>query len=457
MIYHDYIAEKSDVFSHAGKEPQDTEPHLFAFQKAIVEWALRKGRCANFSDTGLGKTIMQVEWARQVSAEGRVLILAPLAVANQTSDEAARFGVDVPYAREDNGSRIVITNYEMVDRFDPADFVGIVLDASSILKNFNGKTRNALIGMFGRTPYRFACTATPAPNDFTELGNHSQFLGALSRVEMLAEYFVHDGGSTQDWRLKGHAVDSFWRWVCTWGVVVRDPSDIGFGAESFDLPRLHIIEERVKLDHTASWGDGLMFAPDARTLNEQRRVRRDTLDQRIEIIKGIAAAHDEPLIVWCEYNRESQGIAAAIPGAVEISGSDSPDVKRDRLVGFALGAYRVLVTKPSIAGFGLNWQHCRRMCFVGPSHSYEQTYQAIRRCWRFGQGEDVYVHVVAAVTESAIVQNYRRKEADAVRLGVEVVERTKELTMDNLGLAVQRGWNPYNPQIKMEIPEWMTS
>jgi superfamily II DNA or RNA helicase len=456
--YDQYIAGKSDSVRFPGLTPRDAASHLFPFQKAIVEWALRKGRAANFSDTGLGKTIMQVEWARQVSAEGRVLMLAPLAVADQTSREGARFGVDIPYCREDIGARICITNYEMLDRFDPDDFIGIVLDESSILKNFTGKMRNGLINAFSNTPYRFACTATPAPNDFTELGNHSEFLGALSRVEMLAEYFVHDGGSTQDWRLKGHAVESFWRWVCTWGVVVRSPDDLGFDGGGFKLPPLHIHQERIRVDHSDAHQSGMLFQPDARTLNEQRRVRKATLDERVAIAVRLAEERPhEPLLIWCEYNREADAVEAAIADAVQIQGSDAPEVKRDRLMSFTDGRIRVLVTKPSIAGFGLNWQHCNRMMFFGPSHSYEQTYQAIRRCWRFGQERQVHVHIATADNEQAVVQNYRRKEADAARLGAEVVSHTQEHMMEALGLATSRSWNPYNPNQPMRLPEWMVS
>lgn len=455
MNYLDYLANKSRSVDFRGIKPRGTASHLFAFQKAIVEWALRQGRAANFADTGLGKTIMQVEWARQVSSEGRVLVLAPLAVANQTSDEAAKYGVDIPYCREDNGSRIVITNYEMAPQFDSSKFAGIVLDESSILKNYTGKTRNALISMFQDTPYRFACTATPAPNDYTELGNHSEFLGALTRAEMLSEYFLHDGGSTQNWRVKGHAVESFWRWMCTWGVVVRNPADIGFESNAFDLPPLHMHEERVPLDASDAHAAGFLFAPDARTLNEQRAVRRATVAHRVSIAARLAELHREPLICWCEYNREADQIAAAIPGAVQIAGSDSPETKKDRLMAFSRGQIRVLVTKPSIAGFGLNWQHCRRMFFAGPSHSYEQTYQAIRRCWRFGQDQDVHVHIAATTAESAIVQNYRRKEADAARMGAEVVHYTKDLTRASLGMTVSRGFNPYNPRQSMELPSWI--
>ncbi len=458
MSYSEYIESKSDAVRFPGLTPEVSPDHLFDFQRKIVDWALRKGRSANFSDTGLGKTIMQVEWARQVSSEGRVLILAPLAVADQTSREAERFGVEIPYRRKDEGDRITIANYEMVEHFDPDDFVGIVLDESSILKNFNGRTRNALISMFSQTPYRFACTATPAPNDFTELGNHSEFLGALTRPEMLAEYFVHDGGSTQDWRLKGHAVAHFWRWLCTWGVVVRRPSDLGFADGDFALPPLRIHEERIRVGHEQAQKAGMLFAPDARTLNEQRAIRRATVDERTAIACRLASEHPgEPLLVWCEYNREADSVEAAIPDAVQIAGSDSPEVKRDRLIAFSEGRIRVLVTKPSIAGFGLNWQHCRRMMFVGPSHSYEQTYQAIRRCWRFGQTDAVHVHIATADTEMAVVQNYRRKEADAARLGAEVVAHTQEHMETELGLAMERRWNPYTPDRRLTVPEWLVT
>lgn len=455
MEYEKWMGDRSKVVRF-GSVPMngDIAPHLYPHQRDLVGWALRKGRAALFADTGLGKTAMQVEWARHVSASGRVLVLAPLAVADQTVREAARFGVDAVYLRADDGrSQIVVANYEMLPHFDADEFAGVVLDESSILKSFTGKTRNALIDAFRDTPYRLACTATPAPNDFTELGNHSEFLGVKSRVEMLAEYFTHDGGSTQDWRIKGHAVKAFWRWVSSWGMVVRRPSDLGHPDGGFKLPPLHMQEHVIRVDHAEAHAAGLLFAPTAATLADQRAIRRATMEKRAAIAARLCDG-DGPAIVWCELNDEADMIEKAIPGAVQVRGSDDPEVKRDRLLGFSDGRYRVMVTKPSIAGFGMNWQHCNRMIFAGASHSFEQTYQAVRRCWRFGQTRAVDAHVIRAETEDAIMQNYRRKEADAERLAVELRGLVADAIAAEFG-ASAREWNEYNPETPINIPAWL--
>lgn len=456
MKYDDVIARKSASVAPSGMDVADLADHLYPHQADLVRWALRRGRAAIFADTGLGKTAMQIEWARHVSTRGRVLVLCPLAVAQQTVREAERFGVACTYARRDDashGAPITVTNYEMLAHFDPAAFAGVVLDESSILKSFTGRTRTALIDAFSRTPFRLACTATPAPNDFTELGNHSQFLGIKTREEMLAEYFVHDGGSTQDWRIKGHAVEPFWRWVASWGAVVKMPSDLGHPDGAFALPPLEMHEHVIAIDDHDVRETGMLFADDARTLAEQRAVRRATLAKRTAAAATLAAGTD-PAIVWCELNDEADACERAIPGAVQVAGSDDLDVKAGRLLGFADGTHRVLVTKPSIAGFGLNWQHCRTMIFVGASHSYEGTYQAIRRCWRFGQTRPVHVHVIRAETEGAVIANYRRKEADAARMAAEMTA--------HVGAAVRaevRGsgkeWNPYQPSVRQTVPAWI--
>jgi hypothetical protein len=454
--YDQWIASRSDTVEFESCPRAGTvADHLFSHQQDLVEWALRRGRAAIFADTGLGKTAMQIEWARHVSTAGRVLILAPLAVAEQTVREGARFGVPIRYLREDDGgSGIVITNYEMMDRFDVASLAGIVLDESSILKSYTGSTRTAIIEAYRDVPWRLACTATPAPNDFTELGNHSEFLGVKTRVEMLAEYFVHDGGSTQDWRIKGHAVTAFWRWVASWGAVVRRPSDLGYEDAGFRLPSLHMEEHVIRMGHDDAHAAGMLFAAQAVSLADQRAVRRGTMERRAQLAAELVGREDGPCIVWCELNDEADLVEDMVPGAVQVRGADDPDVKRDRLLGFADGKYRVMVTKPSIAGFGMNWQHCHRMIFVGASHSYEQTYQAIRRCWRFGQQRPVTVHVIRADVEQAIVQNYRRKEADAARLGDEMAAQVRDVIM----AAVRGGhreWNPYTPTIPMQIPAWL--
>ena len=458
MSYEDVIERKSKRITFGGIEPDELAPHMFDYQADLVRWSLRKGRAAIFADTGLGKTAMQIEWARHVSAHGRVLILAPLAVADQTQREATRFGVDIERARNvDPGADIVITNYEQLHNFSTDDFVGIVLDESSILKAYDGKTRNAIIGAFAETPYRLACTATPAPNDFTELGNHSEFLGVRSRVEMLAEYFVHDGGSTQDWRLKGHAVAPFWQWVSSWGALVKTPADLGYEDARFDLPPLEMRSHVLPMDHTEAWTDGELFLADARSLNEQRRVRKATRDRRVQrIVELIEAEPEEPWLVWCEYNAEGDALTKAIPGAVQVQGSDSADTKRDRLLAFTDGQIPVLVTKAKIAGFGMNWQHCARMAFVGPSHSYEQVYQAIRRCWRFGQTRPVEVHVVCAETERAIVENYTRKEDGAARLAAELSALVGPAMRAEMRGHIAR-WNPHNADSAARWPTWLYS
>lgn len=452
-MYDEWIAGRYKSTRYDGIDDEDFADHLFPHQRDLTRWALRRGRAAIFADTGLGKTAMQVEWSRHVARRGRVLILAPLAVAEQTVREAERFGVTVAYRREDAGDAITITNYEMLPHFDAASFAGIVLDESSILKAFTGATRNAVIDAFKDTPYRLACTATPAPNDYTELGNHSEFLGIKTRTEMLAEYFVHDGGSTQDWRIKGHAVDPFWRWVCSWGAVVKRPSDLGYDDAGYNLPPLRMHEHVIRVGTEEAHAAGDLFAAQAATLSDQRRVRRATMDARVAAATKIASA-DGPCIIWCELNDEADAVTDAIDGAVQVRGSDDPETKRDRLLGFADGSIRVLVTKPSIAGFGMNWQHCANMIFVGASHSYEQTYQAIRRCWRFGQTSPVDVHIIRAETEDAIVANFRRKEADAERMGVEMIARMRDTLRAELG-ATGREWNPYNPQTQMRTPEWL--
>lgn len=454
--YAAFVESKSKSTVFPGIDDDDIATHLFPHQRDLVRWSLRKGRSAIFADTGLGKTAMQVEWARHVSRRGRVLILAPLSVAQQTVAESKRFGVDMHYRRADADDLITITNYEMMDAFDLSAFTGIVLDESSILKSFTGSTRNAIIGGFVDTPYRLAATATPAPNDFTELGNHSEFLGIKSRVEMLAEYFCHDGGDTSEWRLKGHAVRSFWKWLATWGAVVRKPSDLGYDDGAYNLPPLRFHETIVPVDHVDAHASGLLFKVNAVSLADQRATRRATMSKRVDAAARIAN-DGGPCLVWCELNDESKSIASAIEGAVEVTGSMTPEEKSKELARFSNGDTRVLVTKPSIAGFGLNWQHCSRMVFVGASHSYEQTYQAIRRCWRFGQSSPVDVHIIRAETEQLVIDNYRRKEADAARLGAEMAAQVMDSVRAEVQGASAREWNAYNPQHQQVIPSWLTS
>lgn len=454
--YDDFIAAKSVTVAAHPVPHGELASHLFAHQRDLVSWALRRGRAAIFADTGLGKGLMLIEWARHVAKQGRVLILAPLAVAEQIVREAERFGVEIVYARQDVGARIVITNYEMLHVFDPGSFVGVACDESGILKAYDGKTRTQIIEAFKATPWRLACTATPAPNDYTELGNHAEFLGVKSRTEMLAEFFVHDGGETQVWRLKGHAEDAFWRWVCSWGAMVKRPSDLGHDDGGFALPPLRMHEHVIAVDHSTAHKAGMLFADEVRTLADQRATRRATLEERVAAAARIVAEEGprESWLIWCELNDEADAITEAIPGAVQIAGSDSLDVKVKRLVDFAYGEERILVTKPSIAGHGMNFQIASRMIFAGVSHSYEQTYQAIRRCWRFGQTRPVDVYVIRAETEGAIVANLKRKEADAERLAAEMVGRMRDTLRAEIA-SVRREWNDYEPTVPMAVPGWL--
>lgn len=458
MSYEALTAARTKSAPSVGFSVSCDVPWLFPFQRDVTEWALRGGRRAAFLDTGLGKTRVQLKWADEVCryTGGRVLILAPLAVGPQTEQEAKAIGVDdVTFSRAPIDARIAITNYDNLDKWDPAQFAGVVLDESSILKSFTGATRTALIEAFSATPYRLCCTATPAPNDHTELGNHSEFLGIKTRVEMLAEYFVHDGGSTSEWRLKGHARDAFWRWLCSWGCAIRKPSDLGYDDTGYNLPPLNMIEHVIKVDNTAAQSAGMLFASEAITLSEQRTTRRATMMERAKLAARLAEG-DQPCLIWCELNDEADAIESFVPDALQVAGSDDADVKAERLLGFVHGSPRIMVSKSSIAGFGMNWQHCNKMIFVGASHSYEQVYQAIRRCWRFGQKRPVDVHLIRAETEGAIVANFRRKEADAERLAVEMGDRVRDILRLDLG-RTGKEWNPYNPEKPMTIPSWLVS
>lgn len=460
MNYEDVIARKSAAIAASGiaVDESDIAPHLFPHQVDLTRWALRRGRAAEFADTGLGKGPMLLEWARHVSRTGRVLILAPLAVGQQLAREAARFGVDARYVRADDpAQRIVIANYEMLHAFDSSAFVGVALDESSILKSFDGRTKQRLIDAFRATPYRLCCTATPAPNDFTELGNHSEFLGLKTRAEMLAEFFVHDGGSTQDWTIKGHAVVPFWRWVASWGAVVKMPSDLGHPDGAFKLPPMRMVEHVVPASHHDIAGTGQLFALQARSLQEQRAAKRATIGSRAaKIAELVRAAPRDQFVVWCELNDEQDEIADAVPSSVSIQGSTPDDQKIAAHDAWLRGDHRVLVTKASIFGWGLNWQHCHRVVFAGPSNSYERTYQAIRRCWRFGQPHEVIVDIVRSEIEEAVIENYRRKEADAAKMAAEMTAHVGEAVRAAVrGLA--REFNDYDPRRTMATPTWLRS
>lgn len=416
--YEEFLARKTRRHLPTGlADIPELHNDLFEWQRDIVAWALRKGRACMFEDCGLGKTFQQLEWARCVP--GDVLILTPLAVSHQTEREAERWGIDAKVSRD--GSKagpITITNYERLHRFDVSDYVGLVLDESSILKSHDGKTRTTIIDAAQSVPYRLACTATPAPNDHMELANHCEFVGAMTRSEMLATYFVHDGSSTQSWRLKGHAVDDFWRWVATWAVWVRTPEDIGYANDGFDLPPLNVHEHVIVTNITE---DGELLPLPAMSLNDQRRARRQTISDRVSQVADIVNGSDEPWVIWCELNDEGNALASMIDGAVQVAGADSDEAKSQRLNGFVMGEFNVLVTKPKIGGFGMNWQHCSNMAFVGLSHSWEQFYQAVRRCWRFGQEKPVDVHIIATDRNLAVLENIKRKQEQADEAAAQTV------------------------------------
>lgn len=433
MPYEEFLARKRRAHLATGIAPRAHREWLMDFQRALVSACLLRGRAALFASTGLGKTRMQLAWADEVVKHtgGRVLILAPLAVAQQTEREAKALGIEgVESCRTArDGVPIVVTNYERLHHFSPSDFVGVVLDESSCIKNFSARTTGQLTEAFARHRFRLAATATPAPNDFMELGTHAEFLGVCTRAQMLAEFFIHDGADTAKWRLKGHARRPFWRWVASWALGVQSPADIGFVDEGarYRLPPLEVVEHVVTSDQKAIAAlTGELFANGSLSLMQRREARRSSTDERVGVVAKLVNATPGPWVVWCDLNAESGALTAAIDGALEIRGSDDIEEKEQALGAFASGEARVLVSKPSICGWGLNWQHCAQMAFVGLSDSFEGYYQAVRRCWRFGQKRPVTVHVVSSELEGAVVANIKRKGAMAEEMAAELTEATRE-------------------------------
>lgn len=413
--YASFLASKRQLAGDFGFEPTFMPDSLFLFQKDLVEWATLKGRAALFADCGLGKTLMQLVWSQNVANEsgGRVLILTPLAVSHQTVAEAHKFGMEA--ARSNEGelpAQIVVTNYERLHHFNPDDFAGVVCDESSILKNFDGSTRKAITDFMQTRKYRLLCTATAAPNDYTELGTSSEALGILSWSHMMSYFFNHDGGDTGQYRLRHYASEGpFWQWLCSWSRALRRPSDIGHDNHGFILPPLRTRQHVVK---SSSPNPEFLFDMPAVGLAEQREERKRTMTERCEMAAALAMSHDQPVVCWCHLNQEGNLLEKLIDGAVQVSGSDSDERKEESFRAFESGQARVIVTKPTIAGFGLNWQHCAHQTFF-PSHSFEQWYQAVRRCWRFGQKNPVTVDVVTSEGEQRVLTNLERK-ADAASL-----------------------------------------
>lgn len=457
MDYMSFLKSKLITSLPVGFECRESDipERLYPFQKDLVRWACMRGKAALFTMTGTGKTAMQVSWAEIVhrKTNGPVLILAPLAVSKQTVHEARKFGIDVTYCREGShlNNGVNIANYEILHHFDGCNLEGIVLDESSILKSFSGKTRNAIIERSMSIPYRLACTATPAPNDYMELGNHSEFLGVMSYSEMLATFFVHDGGDTSKWRLKGHAEDRFYEWISSWGVFLNTPSDLGYSDDGFILPELKTVHHTVE----SKAGVGYLFPTFAKDLISRRNARRESIQSRIEKCTDIVSQSEKPFLVWCDLNAESEGVTRSIPGAIEITGSNSNDHKEKMMLEFAAGNIPVMVTKPDIAGFGMNWQVCHNTAFLGLSDSFESMFQATKRFHRHGQNSAVTRHIITSEAEGNVIENVLRKEEDFTRMIANMVEHTKKITMGNIKhLTTEK--IEYKAEKKINIPSWLS-
>lgn len=449
--YEEFIRNKSLVINSTGikVDIDELNHNLFDFQKDIVRWALAKGKAAIFADCGLGKTLMQLEWANQVRkrTNSKVLIVAPLAVSAQTKEEGKKFGIDVNVcaSQEDVKSDIInITNYEKLDKFIGNEFGAIVLDESSILKSYSGKIRTQIINCFNKVPYKLACTATPAPNDYMEFGNHSEFLGVMTRPEMLSMFFVHDGGQTSKWRLKGHAQSLFWKWLASWCVVVDNPRKLGYTSVNYELPDIKINEIIV---------DGDAPVTETLSLTERRDARRESLELRCKAAADLVNNSDEQWLIWCDLNDEANLLNDLIRNSKNVQGSDSNEYKVKTMSEFSNKELKCLITKPKIAGYGMNWQNCHNMIFVGLSDSFEAYYQAVRRCWRFGQKNNVTGYIIISAKEGTVKANIERKQADNEKFKEELIELTKDITTRELK-ATCRISTPYEPSFKIKLPNW---
>jgi len=455
--YAEFIQKKSRLHVERGFKAKNINTKLFDWQQAIVDLACRRGSFGGFEDCGLGKSPQQLECSAQfVKATGkRVLILCPLAVSYQLAREADKFSTDCDYKvvrdQSEVDSGISITNYERVHKFDPAEFAGVVLDEGSILKSVDGKTRNQLLESFQHCEFKQSWTATPAPNDYMEIGNQAEFLAAMRRSEMLSMYFVHDGGDTAKWRLKGHARHRFWEWMASWCVVLRSPADIGYDGSGFNLPGLNVH------NHEISGGGvgGFLFDMPASTMNDRRAAAKETIQSRCEHAAALAKSSSESWVIWCNRNAEGELLRKLIPDAVEVAGRHSVEEKEETLAAFSAGDIRVLITKPKIGGFGLNWQHCHNTA-IFPTDSWEQWYQMIRRFWRFGQESEVNVNVIYSSGEAAIAENLRRKERDSLALVSQMAEHMREVMTKNVR-GVRANVTDYAPTQDMRIPEWLRS
>lgn len=453
--YAQFLASKTPRAQAVGIVPDAARmpAALFDYQRHCVDFALRLGRAGIFLDTGLGKTAIELAFAEQAAAasNGRALILAPLAVGWQIVREAHKFGIEARQIRamDDASDGINVCNYDRLAHIDADRFGCIVLDEASILKSFTGKMRSALVEAFSAHRFRMTATATPAPNDHMELGNQCEFLGVMRNVEMLSRWFINDSGDTGTWRLKGHAQDQFWDWMASWSRMAENPSDMGFPGDRFVLPRLRVIYHNAEAEEIKS-ADGLFAAiASATTIHD---IKRQTSEARAELVGSLVAQSSEPAVVWCDTDYEADALRKVMPNAIEVRGSMPTEHKESNLEAFASGEARVLITKPSICGFGLNWQHCNRMIFAGRTFSYESWYQAVRRCWRFGQTSEVFAHVIVAQGEDQIASVIARKSDDHIRM--------KRSMTDAMRRAIGRGdakLSAYNPQHNGTIPQWLRS
>lgn len=443
MDYKKFIESKARFINDGGFVPSSVPDWLYDFQKCLVEWALRRGRAAIFADCGLGKTPMQLSWADAiVKRENKpVLIVAPLAVVPQTIEEAAKFGINA--CRPNDSVAIHVVNYDRLHQVDPLKYCGVVCDESSILKSYSGATRNAIVSFMSRMQYRLLCSATPSPNDYIELGNSCEALGVMRRVEMLASYFVHDSGDTGKWRLRGHGKDPFWQFTATWARAIRKPSDLGFDDTKFILPELHQYEHVL----TSKVPAGRLFVDAAVTLDDQRAERRRSLTERCETVAKIANSSSEPFIAWCSLNDESDRLEREIMDCVNVSGAMSDEEKEEAFQAFRDKQIRAIVTKTSMAAFGLNWQHCNRMSFF-PSHSHEAYYQALRRCYRFGQTRPVHIHVVTTEAESGVLKNLMRKERLADEMFSSIIR--------NMSAYYSGSSSSYKAERVVKVPKWLS-
>ena len=454
--YSSFLKEKEEKIEDSGFVVEDSElnSNLFDWQREIVKWCLKKGKSALFEDTGLGKTIQQLAWAEAIvnHTKGKVLILAPLAVSKQTAKEGEKFGIKVNIIEkeEDIKEGINITNYEKLHKFDTNQFIGICLDESSILKSYSGKTTMELIDLFRNTPYKLSCSATPSPNDYTELGNQAEFLNVMTMNEMLAMYFINDASHGNGWRLKGHSEFEFYKWITEWAILINNPSNLGYDGSAYNLPKLNI--NKIVLE-SKTWETDTLFPVAAETLGERREARKSSIPEKMNKIKELVKNMDNCLI-WCDFNYESEEIKKAVPEGYEIKGSDTPEYKEIGMVGFSEGKIKILISKPSICGFGMNWQNCNNMIFCGLSDSYEQFYQAIRRCWRFGQKKEVNVYIIISDKEMNMIENIQKKEKQHQKMSKNMIDIMSAMTVAELNSKAVKD-NRYLPTVDMKLPNFL--